>query len=51
MSTWLDALTLPSPSFTPSGGTWSEVETANNMGCAALLNHDGILRLGVSFQK
>jgi hypothetical protein len=50
MSTWLDALTLPSTSFTPEGGTWSEIDTANNLGCAALLNDDGILSLGVSFQ-
>jgi hypothetical protein len=51
MSTWLDALTLPSTSFTPTGGTWREVDTANNLGCAGLLDNNGNLRFGISFQE
>ncbi len=47
MSTWLEALTLPGSTFTPSGGTWSEVDT-NQHGCASLADENGILRLGVS---
>ncbi len=47
MSTWLEALTLPGSTFTPSEGTWSEVDT-NQHGCASLTDENGILRLGVS---
>ena len=47
MSTWLEALTLPSSTFTPNGGTWSEVDTDQH-GCASLVDENGTLRLGVS---
>ena len=47
MSIWLDALALPSSSFTPSDGVWSEVDFENT-GCASLANENGELLLGIA---
>nr|MCS5537620.1 hypothetical protein [Candidatus Poseidoniaceae archaeon] len=47
MGIWIDALGLPSSSFTPNSGIWSEVET-NNRDCATLFDDQGIMRLGFS---
>jgi hypothetical protein len=47
MSIWLDALGLPSSSFTPSGGIWSEVDFENT-GCASFSNERGELLLGIA---
>ena len=49
MSTWLEALALPSSTIIPSGGTWSEVET-EQLGCASLVDENGLLRLGISVE-
>ena len=45
---WLDALGLPSSSFTPSDGVWSEVDFENT-GCASFTNTKGELLLGIAF--
>jgi len=47
MSIWLDALGLPSSSFTPSDGVWSEIDFENT-GCASLANDEGELLLGIA---
>ena len=47
MSIWLDALGLPSSSFTPSNGIWSEVDFENT-GCASFSNEKGELLLGIT---
>ena len=47
MSIWLDALGLPSSSFTPSDGVWSEVDFENT-GCASFSNDKGELLLGIA---
>ncbi len=47
MSIWLDALGLPSSSFTPSDGVWSEVDF-DNTGCASFSNDKGELLLGIA---
>ena len=47
MSIWLDALGLPSSSFTPSEGIWSEIDF-ENMGCASFINENGELLLGIA---
>ena len=47
MSIWLDALGLPSSSFTPSDGIWSEVDF-DNTGCASFANEGGELLLGIA---
>ena len=47
MSIWLDALGLPSSSFIPSDGIWSEVDF-DNMGCASFANEGGELLLGIA---
>lgn len=46
MSIWLDALGLPSSSFTPSDGVWSEVDFENT-GCGSFSNEKGELLLGI----
>jgi len=47
MGIWLDALGLPSSSFTPSDGIWSEVDF-DNTGCASFTNEKGELLLGIA---
>ena len=47
MSTSLVALGLPSSSFSVSEGTWIETDT-NARGCGALVDNQGVLRLGIS---
>ena len=47
MSIYLEALALPSTSFTPVSGTWTEVDLEER-GCATLVDESGHLRLGVS---
>ena len=47
MSIYLEALALPSTSFTPVSGTWTEVDFQER-GCATLVDGAGYLRLGVS---
>ncbi len=47
MSIWLDALVLPSSSFTPNDGIWSEVDFENT-GCASFSNDKGELLLGIA---
>ena len=47
MSIYLEALALPSTSFTPVSGTWTEVES-QNQGCASLVDENGLLRIGIS---
>ena len=47
MSIWLDGLGLPSSSFTPSDGIWSEVDFENT-GCASFANEKGELLLGIT---
>ena len=47
MSIWLDGLGLPSSSFTPSNGIWSEVDFENT-GCASFANEKGELLLGIT---
>jgi hypothetical protein len=47
MSIWLDAIGLPSSSFTPSDGIWSEVDF-DNTGCASFANEGGELLLGIA---
>lgn len=50
MGIYLEALALPSTSFTPVSGTWTEIET-EDFGCAALVDEDGSLRLGISIHE
>ena len=47
MSIYLEALALPSTSFTPVSGTWTEVDFQER-GCATLVDETGHLRLAVS---
>jgi len=47
LSTWLEALALPSPTFSPVSGVWTEVET-DQRGCSSLVDESGDLRLGIS---
>ena len=47
MSIYLEALALPSSSFTPVSGTWTEIDLQER-GCASLVDDDGFLRLGIS---
>ena len=47
MSIYLEALALPSTSFTPESGTWTEVDFQER-GCASLTDENGNLRLGLS---
>ena len=47
MSIYLEALALPSTSFTPVSGTWTEVDFQER-GCASLTDENGNLRLAVS---
>lgn len=47
MSIWLNALGLPSSSFTPSDGIWSEVDF-DNTGCASFANEREELLLGIA---
>ena len=47
MSIYLEALALPSTSFTPVSGTWTEVDLQER-GCATLVDETGHLRLAVS---
>ncbi len=49
LRTWLDAIGLPSSSFTYGGGTWTEAEF-DGWGCASLLDENGALSLGISFR-
>lgn len=50
MSIYLEALALPSTSFTPVSGTWTEVES-QNQGCASLVDENGLLRIGISISE
>jgi len=50
MSIYLEALALPSTSFTPVSGTWTEVES-QNQGCASLVDDNGLLRIGISISE
>ena len=50
MSIYLEALALPSTSFTPVAGTWTEVDLSDK-GCASLVNESGELRLGISISE
>ena len=49
LRTWLDAIGLPSSSFTPGGGTWTEAEF-DGWECASLLDENGALSLGISLR-
>jgi len=46
MGLWLSAIGLPSSSFSPTGGTWTEIDSGN-VGCGAF-TIDGNLHLGIS---
>ena len=50
MGIYLEALALPSTSFTPVTGTWTEIET-EDFGCAALVDENGFLRIGISIHE
>ena len=50
MSIYLEALALPSTSFTPVSGTWTEVES-QNQSCASLVDNNGLLRVGISISE
>ena len=50
MGVYLDALALPSSSFTPVSGTWTEIDLYER-GCASLVDDDGFLRLGISIEE
>jgi hypothetical protein len=47
MSIYLEALALPSTSFTPASGTWTEVDLSER-GCASLTDANGNLLLTLS---
>ncbi|MDE0708781.1 MAG: hypothetical protein OSB33_07525 [Candidatus Poseidoniales archaeon] len=47
MGIYLEALALPSTSFTPVAGTWTEIDQTDR-GCASLVDETGNLRLAVS---
>ena len=47
MSIYLEALALPSSSFTPVSGTWTELDLQER-GCASLVDDGGFLRLAIS---
>ena len=47
MAIYLEALALPSTSFTPVAGTWTEIDQTDR-GCASLVDETGFLRLAVS---
>ncbi len=47
MSIYLEALALPSTSFTPVSGTWTEIDLTDR-GCASLVDEAGDLRLAIS---
>ena len=47
MSIYLEALALPSTSFTPVTGTWTEIDLTDR-GCASLVDEAGDLRLAIS---
>ena len=46
MGLWLSSIGLPSSSFTPTGGIWTEIDS-EDAGCGAL-SKDGKLYLGIS---
>jgi len=50
MSIYLEALALPSTSFTPVAGTWTEVDLSDR-GCASLVDEAGDLRLAISISE
>ena len=50
MSIYLEALALPSTSFTPVPGTWTEVDLSDK-GCASLVDENGDLRLAISISE
>ena len=50
MSIYLEALALPSTSFTPVSGTWTEVDLSDR-GCASLVDEAGDLRLAISISE
>ena len=47
MGIYLEALALPSTSFTPVTGSWTEVDLSDR-GCASLVDESGNLRLAIS---
>ncbi|MDP6324061.1 MAG: hypothetical protein QF684_00640 [Candidatus Thalassarchaeaceae archaeon] len=47
MGIYLEALALPSTSFTPVSGTWTEIDLSDR-GCASLVDEAGDLRLAIS---
>ena len=50
MSIYLEALALPSTSFSPVSGTWTEVDLSDR-GCASLVDEAGDLRLAISISE
>ena len=50
MSIYLEAVALPSTSFTPVPGTWTEVDLSDR-GCASLVDEAGDLRLAISISE
>ena len=50
MSIYLEALALPSTSFTPVPGTWTEVDLSDR-GCASLVDDAGDMRLAISISE
>ncbi|MDG1525447.1 MAG: hypothetical protein P8Q90_05205 [Candidatus Thalassarchaeaceae archaeon] len=50
MSIYLEALALPSTSFTPVSGTWTEIDVSDR-GCASLVDEAGVLRLAISVSE
>jgi hypothetical protein len=50
MGIWFEALGIPSTSFTPTSGTWNEVNLLTQ-DCASLMDDNGMLRFGVSALK
>jgi len=50
MGIYLEALTLPSASFTPTSGTWTEVDLEDR-GCATLVDEDQNMRMAISISE
>ncbi len=50
MGIYLESLGLPSTSFTPVTGIWTEIDLQER-GCASLVDESGALRLGISIHE
>ena len=50
MGIYLESLALPSTSFTPVSGTWTEIDLSDR-GCASLVDEAGDLRLAISISE